>query len=524
MVLASSNRRRGHARLASMWLRSSLVLLGAGCGSSSVGSDPVVEQAQALSTVQIFGQIETAAGVPIAGVSVHLTGSQTQTVISDAIGTYAFQVPAGTYAVSASKPGATLTPSSAQLTVTADKAQDFACDAACGSGSLAPISPLKELVIVDPTVVSDARASNATDGPWSFRFLMEQMTPAGMDPADFAGEWTQGFTQTSMNGFAMSTRILGNLTNNWPKRADGKLDLSQAPFQLLAIVNRVDVHSNGNGEGRLVFGMTIPAPPPLPPSGNRFTVIFEYELPTTSQKPNRLAWVTAFHALGALPFGSSYNASLQAVTDQFVRAGAVPVTSGNPTGSALGQLRTNEVVMNLPWTLREFHLYATAPNHVFLKPAGPVQSPDLSLNDNFDLAQFLTANRTNVLLARQLIPGSLPNGRALIGGESLESNDPSGQIKWLFEGMDESLRHAFAGQTCDGCHNGETAQLDTFYLISPIENAPPGSDGTARLSPFVTQVEIPRRASFMQTRLACPPGTACAMGAEVAAPPSPPGF
>jgi hypothetical protein len=50
---------------------------------------------------------------------------------------------------------------------------------------------------------------------------------------------------------------------------------------------------------------------------------------------------------------------------------AVPTTSGNPTGSALGQLRTNEVVMNLPWTLREFHLYAIASNNVFLKPAAP---------------------------------------------------------------------------------------------------------------------------------------------------------
>ncbi len=82
----------------------------------------------------------------------------------------------------------------------------------------------------------------------------------------------------------------------------------------------------------------------------------------------------------------------------------------------------------------------------------------------------------------------------------------------------------FAGQTCDGCHNGETALLDTFYLISPTENAPPRSDGTAPLSSFVTQVEISRRMSFIQTRLACPPGTACAMGAEVAAPPSSPGL
>jgi hypothetical protein len=33
-----------------------------------------------------------------------------------------------------------------------------------------------------------ARRTSPT-GPWSFRNLIEQMTPVGTDPADFAADW-----------------------------------------------------------------------------------------------------------------------------------------------------------------------------------------------------------------------------------------------------------------------------------------------------------------------------------------------
>ncbi|MDB4981164.1 MAG: hypothetical protein JWM82_1916 [Myxococcales bacterium] len=491
-----------------------------GCGNSDPGAAVTESRTGAVTTsVKIFGQVQTPTGVPIAGATIQLSGGQQSSAITDAFGAYALSVPAGTYAVSASKAGATLTPASANLTVSADTAQNFGCDAACGSATLPTIAPLKELMVVDPTVVGDARTSNAGCGRWSFCGLLTQLAAPGQDPADLAGEWAQSFNKSSLNTLPMSPRITTNLTNNWPKRADGKLDLTQAPFQLLAIANRTDLHAQGNGEGRFVFGMFFPSAPPAPPSGTRFTVIFEFQLPTTTSHPTRQSWVNSFHALSSVPFGASYNSQLQAITDQFTRAGAVPVTNGNPTGSALGQLRTNEVIMNEPWSLREFHLYALSGSHVILNPSPPAQAPDLSRNGNTQLAQFLTANRTNVILARQTIPvtlGQLP----LIGGESLAGNDPgSPPTVWSFSGMDETLRHAFAGQTCDGCHNAETQQLDGFYLVSPTENAPPGSDGTARLAGFVTNIELPRRASFAQNRLTCV-GGACAAGAEAAAPPA----
>src|SRR5690606_792741 len=113
-----------------------------------------------------------------------------------------------------------------------------------------------------------------------------------------------------------------------------RLDLSKAPFRLLAIVNRIDLRSDGGGyggggviggpiraadapgamiapdamiapapmpvhagEGRFVFGVLDPQGRPLP-----FTVIFEYELPASDPR-EVLGWARSWHALGEVPFG-----------------------------------------------------------------------------------------------------------------------------------------------------------------------------------------------------------------------------
>ena len=60
---------------------------------------------------------------------------------------------------------------------------------ACGSApsgqppppsQVADVDVYKELVIVDSSVVLDARASNATDGVWSFRRTVERLAPSGV--------------------------------------------------------------------------------------------------------------------------------------------------------------------------------------------------------------------------------------------------------------------------------------------------------------------------------------------------------
>src|SRR6185503_10931007 len=67
-------------------------------------------------------------------------------------------------------------------------------------------------------------------------------------------------------------------------------------------------------------------------------------------------WAKQWVDLGALPIGSAgYNTALEAITEQFAKAGAAP---SKPNGSALNQLRTNENALDPGglWELREFRL------------------------------------------------------------------------------------------------------------------------------------------------------------------------
>lgn len=225
------------------------------------------------------------------------------------------------------------------------------------------VNEFKELVIVHPSVVNDARASSPLNGHWSFRWLMEQMVTSGADPSDFVESWIiNGFagapTVPTFNGFSLSQREAAQvLLDAWPRIAEtNKLDLTQPPFVLLAIVNRVDLASgSGAGEGRFVFGVNMPNSGGPGNSAQRMTVIFEYKLPPSA---SRQVWAQRFHALGALPLPSEdaqsdFNARLQMITDEFTRRGADPA---GVNGSSLGQLRTNELLAPaflFPWQWRE---------------------------------------------------------------------------------------------------------------------------------------------------------------------------
>ena len=70
-----------------------------------------------------------------------------------------------------------------------------------GSGPVAEIDPWKELVLVDSSVVLDARSSNANDGAWSFRELTERLGPGVQ-----AESWLRTYRQTSLNGYAVEDR------------------------------------------------------------------------------------------------------------------------------------------------------------------------------------------------------------------------------------------------------------------------------------------------------------------------------
>src|SRR4051794_23423239 len=77
-------------------------------------------------------------------------------------------------------------------------------DGANAAACTTSIERFKELEIVDEAVMNDPRASNAQGGPWSFRHLIEQMTPDGTDGGAFVLAWlTDWATRKDLNGFTL---------------------------------------------------------------------------------------------------------------------------------------------------------------------------------------------------------------------------------------------------------------------------------------------------------------------------------
>jgi probable HAF family extracellular repeat protein len=352
------------------------------------------------------------------------------------------------------------------------------------------VDPFKELVIVDSTVVLDMRASNAVDGPWSFRWLVEQMSPPGTRPGDLVEKWLHGFRQASVNNFPLQDRLRveelldPNSPRAWPRAPDGSLDLAQAPFRLLAIVNRPDIDTSESGEARFVFGLIDRGTggPDL------MTVAFEYRLPRLGTGNDRREWATRWHALRPLPLGEEYNAALEAVTRAFASSGVSPL---GVNGSALAQLRTNEARFASRWELREW-LLDRGPGGAFLRLSTTTRTPDQSLNNSAQLAGFIRDNAAAVLAGKHELPP------AMLGGASPEIG------AWTFKlqpPIDESLRHAFAMETCNGCHGSETFALQGFFHVGPLQPIVRGGNGQDRLSRFLSVSELPKRTSKLQVLL-----------------------
>jgi hypothetical protein len=365
----------------------------------------------------------------------------------------------------------------------------------------------RELTIRDVSVVDDpirtsvdGPAGDPRTGAWTFARFMERLSPTPEDAPDVTEAVLRTFTETqTINGFSVGPRfgMEPAVLQPWPRRADGKLDLAQAPMRLLAIVNRLDLKNLANGsagEGRIVFGVLGPTGFPM-----EFTVILEYQLPANS--PEELQeWADAWHALAALPFPSEeYNNALQAITDRFSARGAMPE---RPNGSALLDLRTNEIALDFIWQLREFRL---SPTTGFLVPAGVALTPDASFNGSDTLARFITANEPSILTETHGVP-ALFEDNAFLGGAVFNSIDT-----WFAPGVNLEARHKFSLNTCNGCHGGET---NTAFL----HIFPRGPGQQSGLSGFLTGTtvldrfsgterrfsELSRRRQLME-QLVCPP-------------------
>jgi len=380
----------------------------------------------------------------------------------------------------------------------------------------------RELMITSPSVVDDPvrttfNPSFPTDRPesrgvWTFGRLLRDMARTPEEaPALAENLFRTWLTNQTVNGFTVFARpeIQRVVLNNWPRTPEGMLDLDRAPLMLQAIVNRIDVRNlaQGNaGEGRFVFAVVGPF------GVEQFTVILEYKLPAETEA-DVLEWANLWHGLSEHPFPSeSYNAALEALTLRFSGRNAAP---GRVNGSALSQLRTNEISLAPRWEFREFML---SEGTGMLEETTVKLTPDLGFNGSPLLADFVNQNQEAIRVERHVVPEQF-QGQAFLAGSVF--NDLT---FWFAPGIvDNEARHKLSLNTCNGCHGPET---NTGFLhINPRF----GQGGEAFLSSFLTGTTVFDQFSGEQRQLndlarrnadlkvlVCPPAATATLRAESA--------
>jgi hypothetical protein len=339
------------------------------------------------------------------------------------------------------------------------------------------VKPANSLVITHGGVVNDStRTFNPCTntgnpaGVWTFNHLMTQMANGTTTPALFTEQWLKLWTvNQSINGWtvpartAMQTQIL----NTWP-RVNGQLDMTKAPFKLVAIVNRLDLgkgtgpvgYSGGRGgsnggELRFVFAAvnrtgTCTTQPLL--------IIFEYGVPKSACSEVR-TWAQQWLNLSSLTLGASvYNTALTNLTQQVVMANAAP---GKQNGNAINQIRTNDFMLASPWELREFSFNSASANPHLLKERTTVLTPGDSLNNSSTLANFINSSTPGILANNYGVPNTFLSAPFL--GANPKVPTPA-STWWKAPGISNQARHKFSLNTCNSCHGRET--LTNFTHIS----------------------------------------------------------
>lgn len=335
----------------------------------------------------------------------------------------------------------------------------------------------------------------------------------------------------------------------WRNLVTGGTDVMRfAPFKLTAIVNRVDLRGNSHyggsissaGEGRFIFSIikdpgtncTTPVTGLVATQFSGFNVIFEYGVPLTSCAALK-AYQQQWRNLSDSAFSpvNNFNGLLQTITDVFTAANAAP---GKPNGSALNQLRTNEIANTSPkqippgnsvvgfWQLREFNVSATPATLHRLINVTVKQEPRSTFNgsvllngsDDFNgsntntnvarMAEWVNNNTTAIRSNHYTVPDSiLPTGLLnkvpfLAGRSDVSSPAPTGtNHHWNGRGTigattfinDDSARFVFSLNTCSGCHGGETKTAFTMVRHNGFgHNITPTSitGGVRDISGFLT--------------------------------------
>lgn len=314
----------------------------------------------------------------------------------------------------------------------------------------------KELLVTDRAILAGARSDGArADAPWSFRHLVEKLAAPG-DASAFVRTWLASWEATSTapaeGNLALSHRpdVRAELVCPWlrltPENGcdatcsqctSAHLDLTRAPFRLLAVVNRLDLAEETTGcnedasEARFVFLATRPGTStPL-----SFNVIFEYGANGTSAGDPK-----EWHALASVPDGG-YVAALERVTRSVT----------DRTQASLKQLRTSEnlgTAHGTSWELRQFGLV----NHD-LVPSALTNTARDAIDGTTELADHVDSHFSEIASGDNAITTALRTAVSTMPRADFRWSDPRGTSQQL---------DLFGLSTCNGCHAGHRG--DTTIL------------------------------------------------------------
>jgi hypothetical protein len=305
------------------------------------------------------------------------------------------------------------------------------------------VDATRELVVTDSDVVGDP----------AFDFARIMGAVLGSDADVGARRWMDAWA-------TMPGEIASEVTGPWAAESAGKLDLRRAPFELVAVANRVDLATLGPGragEIRFVYGLVTAG------TRRRLTVNVEIQLPPT-RTPNE--WASSWHVLGSLT-GDDFRSGVETL--------AADVLAQPPRG----QVRTQDAQCGAP-VLLEFDMHAgtpLVPSALVNQPAGDVAPAEL--------ASFVLAHQDQVLADAEELPITM-----LATSAKATPSDPA------LPRVSPDLADAFANTTCTGCHTSEPT-LDGAFHISPLRR------GQEALSGFLlgangSQGELSRREEVLR--------------------------
>ena len=352
------------------------------------------------------------------------------------------------------------------------------------------ISKDKALLINSPLVVDDPERTqfnleDSTRGAWSFSGLMARIAPANSDVEEFVRSWLNSWIRPSqVNGFQVPVRDISGILEDWPKNNAGKLDLSKAPFRLLAISNRLDLRSAVAADKKagsliFIFGLFDQTPGENYGRPLKMTVTIEFDLRT--EVYNLMDWTLKWYWLSS---NSSFDEAFKKKLEQLT----IAATAQNPliqktNQSAFSVIRTSDNEFGSTTEFREFSLNASGDRLV----QSPLkQTPDVSFNTDrkLELVQWINDNLSAV--------GS---NKFEVKKEFLAGSATAPATSWLADtDLSPRVRSNFAMATCTGCHQSET-QNSGIHIANRKENEP------SQISPFVTKNDLLVREFEFKTML-----------------------